>query len=191
MSGQPFALVVTVATIRMWCSLFCETCVTIQSRRNTTTLRSIGTTRTPSPRDLMTRLSQRGRFFPRLPSPSFVTRCHFDVLVSSHFTLHRVQMSHVNKKSMKQGRRAQKFMSRHWWTSVIWRMLNWRQSTKSTKVELYSEATLWKMILNLMQCSLNKDHQHHKWQQQKSWISYPDCRVAMDKQLTQYLLIPK
>ena len=41
--------------------------------------------------------------------------------------------------SMKQGRRAQKFISLHWWTSVIWRTLNWRQSTKSTKVELYSE----------------------------------------------------
>ena len=26
---------------------------------------------------------------------------------------------------------------------------------------------------------------------QKSWISSPDCRVAMDKQQTQYLLIPK
>ena len=27
--------------------------------------------------------------------------------------------------------------------------------------------------------------------QQKSWISYPDCQVAMDKQRTQYLLFPK
>ena len=39
--------------------------------------------------------------------------------------------------------------------------------------------------------SLNKDLQHHKRQQQKSWISFPDCLVAMDKQLTQYLLIPR
>ena len=38
-----------------------------------------------------------------------------------------------NKWSMKQGRRAQKFILPHWWTSVIWRMPNWRQSTKSTK----------------------------------------------------------
>ena len=38
---------------------------------------------------------------------------------------------------MKQGRRAQKFSSPHWWTYVIWKMLNWRQSTKNTKVELY------------------------------------------------------
>ena len=30
--------------------------------------------------------------------------------------------------------------------------------------------------------------QHHKWEQQKSWISYPDCQAAHDKQLTQYLL---
>ena len=43
-------------------------------------------------------------------------------------------------------------------------MLNWRQSTKNTKVDLYSEATVWKTILELMQCSLNKDLQHLKWQ---------------------------
>ena len=64
-------------------------------------------------------------------------------------------------------------------------MPNWKQSTKNTKVEFYSEATLWKMILDLMQYSLNKVHQHHKWQQQMSWISYPDCQGAQDKQLMQ------
>ena len=37
---------------------------------------------------------------------------------------------------MKQGRRAQKFISSHWWTYIIWKMPNWRQSTKNTKVEL-------------------------------------------------------
>ena len=36
----------------------------------------------------------------------------------------------------------QKFILPYWWTSVIWRMPNWRQSTKNTKVELYSEAIL-------------------------------------------------
>ena len=87
---------------------------------------------------------------------------------------------------MKQGRRAQKFTLHHWWTSVIWRMSNWRQNTKNTKVVLYSEAILWKMILT--QYSLNKDHQHLKWQPPRSWISSPDCRVAMDKQQTQYQL---
>ena len=101
------------------------------------------------------------------------------------------QKSKVRKRwSMKQGRRAQKFILPHWWTSVIWRMQNWRQSTKNTKVELYSEVTLWKMIQGLVQYSLNKDHQHHKWQLQRSWTSYRDCLVAQDKQLTQYLLIP-
>ena len=39
--------------------------------------------------------------------------------------------------SMKQGRRAQKFIAPHWWTSVIWRIPNWRQNTNNTKVELY------------------------------------------------------
>ena len=62
-------------------------------------------------------------------------------------------------------------------------MPNCRVSTNNTKVELYPEAILWKMILDLMQYSQNKDHQHHKWQQQKSWISYPDCQGAQDKQL--------
>ena len=52
--------------------------------------------------------------------------------------------SELKKKrwSMKQGRRAQKFILPHWWISVIWRMQNWRQSTNNAKVELYSEATL-------------------------------------------------
>ena len=93
--------------------------------------------------------------------------------------------SEVNQLwSMKQGRRAQKFILPHWWTSVIW-----RQSTKSTKVELYSEATLWKMILDLMQYPLNRDHPQLKWQPQKSWMLNQDCQGAQDKQLTQYLLI--
>ena len=72
-----------------------------------------------------------------------------------------------------------------------WNLTIWIQSTKNRKVELYSEATLLKTIQGLMQYSLNKDHQHHKWQQQKSWISFPDCQVAQDKQRTQYLLTPR
>ena len=56
------------------------------------------------------------------------------------------QKSEVNQRwSMKQGRRAQKFILPYWWTSVIWRMPKWRQSTKKIKVDLYSETTLWKM----------------------------------------------
>ena len=39
--------------------------------------------------------------------------------------------------------------------------------------------------------SRNKDHQFHKWRQQKSWISYPDCQNAQDTQRTQYLLISR
>ena len=42
-----------------------------------------------------------------------------------------------------------------------------------------------------MQYLQNMDHQHHKWQPQKSWISFPDCQDAQDKQLTQYQLKPK
>ena len=87
--------------------------------------------------------------------------------------------SETNQRwSTKQRRRAQKFILPHWWTSVIWRMLNWRQSTKNRKVDLYSKETSWKMILDRMQYSPTKDYQHHKWQQPKSWISFPDCLVA-------------
>ena len=56
-------------------------------------------------------------------------------------------------------------------------MLNWRQSTKNTKVELYSEVILWKMVRDLKQYSLNKGHQHHKWQQQQSWYHIQTARV--------------
>ena len=42
-----------------------------------------------------------------------------------------------------------------------------------------------------MQYSLNKDLQHLKWQPPRSWMSSPDCQVAIDKQQTQYQLIPK
>ena len=42
--------------------------------------------------------------------------------------------SEVNQRwSMKQGRRAQKFISPHWWTCGIWKMRNWSQSTKNLK----------------------------------------------------------
>ena len=51
--------------------------------------------------------------------------------------------SEVRKRwSMKQGRKEQKFILPHWWTSVICRMPCWRQSTENTKVELYSEVIL-------------------------------------------------
>ena len=40
----------------------------------------------------------------------------------------------LQRWSMKYGRRAQEFISPHRWTYVIWKMLNWRQSTKNTKV---------------------------------------------------------
>ena len=46
-------------------------------------------------------------------------------------------------------------------------------------------------IRGLVQHSPNQDHQHHKKQQQTSRISFPDCLVVQDKQLTQYLQIPR
>ena len=48
--------------------------------------------------------------------------------------------------SIKHGHRAQKFILHQWWTYVFWKMLSWRQRTKITKVELYTEVTLSKTI---------------------------------------------
>ena len=83
------------------------------------------------------------------------------------------------------------FILRRYWISDISRIRSWSHSFKNTKVESYSEVTLCKMILVHTQYSLNRDHQHHKRRQQKSWISYPDCQDAQDKQQTQYLLTPR
>ena len=45
------------------------------------------------------------------------------------------------------------------------------------------------MILVRTQYSLNKDHQHLKWQPQKSWTLHQGFQVVQDKQLMQYPLI--
>ena len=59
--------------------------------------------------------------------------------------------SEVRKRwSMKQGRRSQKFILPHWWTSVISRMPYWRQGTKNIKVELYSEAMTAAKIMDII-----------------------------------------
>ena len=51
--------------------------------------------------------------------------------------------SETRKKcSMKQRLRAEKFILRHWWISVILRVRSWNLSIKSTKAESYSDATL-------------------------------------------------
>ena len=65
--------------------------MTIHSRRTATTHRSVGTARTPSPSDLMTRLSQRGRRFPRLSS-SFSQQ-----VVNSMFLSHHISHCTVHK----------------------------------------------------------------------------------------------
>ena len=96
-----------------------------------------------------------------------------------------------NRWSMKQGRRALQFHFASLMDICHLKNAELKEKHQNTKVELYSVATLWKMILGLMQYSLNKDLQHLKWRQLRSWISSPDCQVAMDKQQTQYRLTPK
>ena len=46
------------------------------------------------------------------------------------------------------------------------------------------------MIPDHTQYLLSKDHQHHRWQLQKSWTSFQNYRDAQDKQQMQYPLIP-
>ena len=99
----------------------------------------------------------------KIPAAKAAVNKEWEIL--KRFQRETKQKSETNLKwLMKQEKKVEKYTSLHWWTSVIWRMPNWSHSTKNTKVELYSEAILWKMILDLMQYSLNKDHQHLKWQ---------------------------
>ena len=65
---------------------------------------------------------------------------------------------------------SEKYILRRQWISVISRVRSWSHRFKNTKVESYSEVTLWKMIQDRMQYSPIKDHQHHKWRLQKWWI---------------------
>ena len=99
------------------------------------------------------------------------------------------QKSEARKRwSKKQGIRAEEFILRHWWIFVISRIRSWSQNIKSTKAESYSEVTLQKMILDLLQFSLNKDQQHHRWLTQKSWTLHQGYQDAQDRQRTQYPL---
>ena len=49
----------------------------------------------------------------------------------------------------------------------------------------------WRRFRVIRNIYWKRINQHHRWQLQKSWISSPDCQVAMDKQQTQYPLIPR
>ena len=101
------------------------------------------------------------------------------------------QKSETNLKwLMKQEKKKEKYTSPHWWTSVTWRMR--RQNTKNTKVESYSEATLWNMILDLVQYSQNRGSSASQMTAAKGHgYHIHTARLRMDKQLTQYLLIPR
>ena len=75
-----------------------------------------------------------------------------------------------NKWSMKQGRRAQKFILHHWWTYVIWKMLNWRQKYKGRFVlrgdivkddsGSYAVFIHWTRIISITNDS-SKSHGYH------------------------------
>ena len=71
--------------------------------------------------------------------------------------------------------------------------------TKSEKSEVIDEARTKGMKVHVASlvdiCHLKNAELETKapkiQRQQESWISYPDRQVAQDKQLTQYLLIPR
>ena len=67
-------------------------------------------------------------------------------------------------------------------------MRSWKHNFQNTKVELYSEVSLCKMIQDRMQFFLSKDHQHPKSRLQEQWTLYQDYQDAQDKQVTQHQL---
>ena len=94
--------------------------------------------------------------------------------------------------SMKQGRRAQRFILHHWWTKVIWKMLSWRQSTKNTKVEVVirvdfvkddsgSYAVFTEQGSSASKMTATKSHGYHF---QIAWLRWTSSG-------RQYLLMPR
>ena len=67
-----------------------------------------------------------------------------------------------------------------WFSSVFFSLLPFRHFLT---IDLFNDA-----VPKPKQYSQNKDHEHHKWRPQKSWISFRGYTVAQVKQLTQYLL---
>ena len=84
-----------------------------------------------------------------------------------------------------------------WKESLTWIVPRIRSVRGENSLETVKWRKIWtekcpdpKGVRRITQYSLNKDLQHLKWQRVRSWISFPDCQVAQDKQLTQYLLFP-
>ena len=70
-------------------------------------------------------------------------------------------------------------------------MLNWRQSTKKKgrvvlRGDIVKDDSGSYAVFTEQGSSVS-----HVTAAKISWISYPDCQVAQDKQLTQYQLIPR
>ena len=93
--------------------------------------------------------------------------------------------------SQKQGMKAEKFSLRHWWISVISRMPNWRAKHQKYKGRVVLRGDIVKDDPGSYAVFTEQGSWAHKWQPRKSWISYPDCRDAQDKQQTQYPLKPR
>ena len=77
----------------------------------------------------------------------------------------------------------QKFISHHWWTCVLWKMLNWRQNTKNTKVELYSVVNIEKYDSGSYAVFTEQGSSASQMTAAKIMdIISPDCLVARDQQ---------
>ena len=101
------------------------------------------------------------------------------------------QKSEAKKRwSMKQGRQAQKFFcltGRH----MSFENVELEAKHQKNKGRDAFPGDIVKDSSGSWVVLLNKDHQHHKWRKQKSWMSYADCQGSQDKQRMQCLLIPR
>ena len=129
-----------------------------------------------------------------------------DVLVADLEELETIDASEIYSKKtqcergdISQRKRIIYFSNRRWTNQTFWRRSgpeNTHLDTGTPNSRRKSQIFSWRIrtvsaFTTSAPYSLNKDLQHLKGQPPKSWISSPDCLVAMDKQLTQYLLVPR
>ena len=78
---------------------------------------------------------------------------------------------------MKQEKKVEKYTSHHWWTSLIWRMPNWIQSTKKIKGWVVLRGDIVKDDSGSCAAFTEQGSSASQWPQQRSWMSSPDFQV--------------
>ena len=98
--------------------------------------------------------------------------------------------SEVRKRwSMKQGRRAQKFILPLWWTCHL-KIAELETKHHKYKGRVVLRGDIVKDDSGSYAIFTEQRSSAYKRNPQKSWISYPECQDPQDKQLMQYLLKP-